>query len=626
MADKVLEAIGPGLCRTFDRADEVMFDLACAAGNDQGQHRYFDGMRLLRLRRGVIIERFREQVAAAWRVQSTMRAAGARQAATPDGMALELVSEEELEQRLAIDGIVARSEVAMGLALAELQACLSARLGRGLNAVDCAIGPRGLAEAMRDALGPVDVSLKARLVLLECFECEVLGALPETYRRVTEFLSIGSPLLRRSEPDGHRRVPHAVGAGPQQATSATAGTVGAAASPGRARIAPAVVPVRGSGAGRMAVSTSRSGAARANVDSGPERAEAADVETTRTLVVADAVQRLFETSGMVFDEAPQLEAAIGRLQVPVIRVAMAQPALFSDAEHPVRRFLTELARWTRRWGRHPPSDAILLKRLGAVHALAEGDIHARLGFFDAEARFMERSAAEQLRRAQLVERRAREAAQGKARLADAEGKVAELVSGWPELLQLPAELGELALSRWPRYLVLLSLRHGPTGLPWHEAVSLLADLAASVAGRGPQALDANVLTRGVLATGGHRDEVDRYCRVFQAWRTRPAPGHDRSRIHQPLRGDDCAVGHEPPVLDLDDLLPGRVFDMVQDDGRPCRIKLSWIGKQGARYLFVDGRGLKCVELDRKTVLAMLAAGRILPVDFDTRSRSAVGAA
>jgi hypothetical protein len=561
-ADLMLQAIDPGLCRTFDRADEAMFDLACAAGNDEGQHRYFDGMRLLRLGRDAIIERFRENVVAAWRVQESMRAVGARQVSTSEGMALELVSEEELEQRLAVDGMVSRSEVSMGLAIADLQACLSARLGRGLNAVDCAIGPRGLAEAMREALDPVDLSLKTRLVLLECFEGEVLGVLPDAYKRVMEILSNGSSPIRKSESDDRRR----------SAAAASTRTAVADASAIRAQAALESVPFRGLGSDRLVASAPRQGTDRAYADSGSAREPTANLKTTRALAVTDAVQRLFERSGMVFDKAPELEAAIRRLQVPVIKVAMEQPALLEDAEHPVRRFLAELARWTRRWGRHPPSDATLLERLGAVHALANGDLDARLGFFEVEAGFMERATADQLRRARLAERRTREAALGKARLAESERQVAELVSGWPELLQLPAELGELALSRWPRYLVLLSLRHGQAGVPWREAVSMLADLAAGAAGRGPQALDADVLTRGVLATGGHRDEVDRYCCAFKSLRTRPAPGHDRAQDRRPPRSNDHAVRQDPPALEPGDLRPGYQDRRMVESARPSRLR------------------------------------------------------
>lgn len=633
LPELVMRLLDPGLDRTFDFADEALFDLSCHAGNDHGQHRYFEGLRQLRLARKAIHKRFRELVIERWRVQTGMRAAGALQTSSPEGMALELISEEELEQRLTVDGIVARSEVAMGAVLPRLQIALSTRLGRGLHAVDCAIGPRGLCEAILGASGTIDVSLTVRLVLLECFESLVISLLPDIYPDVIRVLADGVGVAANVEAIAPAPGRAALDASRGRDAPPSQRSAGALKAPAD-HVEPAkrVHAVDSRIAGRSAIEARNAGGLRAVALGGfhaqPESAgtrlagvdrEIPDRSSARAIIVADAVQKLFKGAGMAPDMAPELEAAVYRLEVPMVRVALAQPQLLKDPEHPARRFLAQLARFTRRWGRHPPSDAALLDRLAGAHRLADGDVRARIAFFENEALFLERAAADQLRRVQLTEQRAREAETGKARLRDAEAFVSRLLDRWPELKRLPAPLGDVTHKRWPRYLVLLRLRKAEGGAEWDEAVALLDSLAAAVEGRGPPTIDTAVLAKGLLATGGYLEDVDRCVDALRAMRARaPAPAPRKiARAPEP-----AAIVKAPPKLDgeaavLATLRTGRRFSIAQMDGQRCQIKLSWIGKQGRRYLFVDRAGQKFAELDLDEVLAMCADGRIAALDDDS---------
>lgn len=605
----VMGVAAEGLARAFDAADEALFDLSCRAGNDQGQSRYFDGMRQLRLGRESILETFRETVLAGWRLQTGMRAGGARQAASPEGLSLDLVSEEELEERLAVDGIVARCESGMGHSLADLQKALNANLGRGMDVSDCAIGPRGLCDSVREACAQVSLSLNVRLVVLQCFEAQAMPRLPDVYSRVAALLSTA----RVAAPNAPGATSQTRGADVQRPVASVENRVPTPLRPAAVPPAgPASIAARAGPKPSAPASTAKPFDRPGTQQTGSTQrhspaASATDTRAKASVAAADAIQRIMQDAGMALDLAPELETALRRLEVPLVRLAIADPQMLKDSGHPARMFIAELAGWTRRWGRHPPTDAMLLDRLGKFHALTKDDLNAQIEFFEREAAFMARAASNQLRRAQLAEQRAREAERGKARLREAEAEVAELMADWPDLLHLPAPLADMALGRWPRYLVLMRLR-GARGSPeWREAVAVLDDLSAAVQGRGPRSVDAVVLAKGVIATGGHVDEVDQCVRVLSSMRPL-APARPPTRGVAPeqtpaVRGPEDNSG-------IDHLRPGRSFTLLQQDGHACRVKLAWIGQQGRRFLFVDRNGLKYAEFAREEVEALSATGKL----------------
>ena len=205
-------------------------------------------------------------------------------------------------------------------------------------------------------------------------------------------------------------------------------------------------------------------------------------ETGRSLgyldaVTADIVATLFD---FIFDDdaiADPIKALIGRIQIPVLKVAMADKTFFSSKAHPARRLLDGISRAAVRCGPNAGHDDPLYARVAEIIEHLQGeltqdtDLFQRLcgeldAFLDSQEAMADERAAEM---APLVA--AEEKRQMATRAAD------QALAGWLAM-PLPAVLTDLLAHEWRSLLVDRHL--GGDNDAWTAAVGTVADLVASV--------------------------------------------------------------------------------------------------------------------------------------------------
>ena len=194
-------------------------------------------------------------------------------------------------------------------------------------------------------------------------------------------------------------------------------------------------------------------------------------------VTVDIVATLFD---FIFDDpavADPIKALVGRLQIPVLKVAMLDKTFFSSKSHPGRRLLDSISRAAARCGPDAGHDDPLYAHISSLVERLQSEFSKDASLFDVLCGdlndFLEQQEYEAdvraIKAAPLVaERERRELA---AVAADA------VLSAWLSL-PLPAVVTDLLTHEWRALLVREYLGDDPAG--WENAVSTAGDLVASI--------------------------------------------------------------------------------------------------------------------------------------------------
>ncbi len=207
------------LAHMFDQADDALFEMADRAASNHDQNIYFESMRELRIRRRGMEMEFVKRFDAAF------LALGNRDSGSQDEdidiMSLSLVHDNEIEEMLAIEGMVSRAMIEC----AEELSLLSMRFDSLVDSVRIVnannpIRPQAICEFFAATCSSLDVDIKARLVVLKLFEKFVAREFAKLYQTLNRDLAEDGVLANISLADNvrRRRRPGNSASGPQRQT------------------------------------------------------------------------------------------------------------------------------------------------------------------------------------------------------------------------------------------------------------------------------------------------------------------------------------------------------------------------------------------------------------------------
>jgi hypothetical protein len=498
-------------------ADDALFALAEKAGSDKDQALYFDSMRELRIKRKGMERTFSREIQAAF--EALQRVQPATEAATqPEELGIEgfqLVQDDELEEGLAVDTMVKKARAVNEVALNQIVTRLDTVVPtRRVDASNNPVDPLVIANAFRTAARSLDLEIKAKLIVYKLFERHVMNVLEEVYSDINAFLAqngilpdLASKVVTKrrrrsgaSEPGNPAR-DHAESNRGDVGTEGDSGEILAVLhellAATKARTGQAMEP---SAAGQPAVETSTLLEALTRVQAqAPVITQPNQLKETIGQVLPAQVARNGQAFGQANDDVidiismlfdfilgdrnlpDEMKAIIGRLQIPMLKVALIDKSFFAKAAHPARKLLNEMARAGLGWspgeaghqgGLKPKMEAIVARVLEEFDD--DPSLFAEL-LEDFEA-FLE----EQQRKAEMIEARTRQAEEGRAKTeaarTAADALLRQLTSGWV----LPETVNVLLMEAWRHVLFLCFLREGPDGEPWKQAVKTAEDLMASL--------------------------------------------------------------------------------------------------------------------------------------------------
>jgi hypothetical protein len=329
-------------------------------------------------------------------------------------------------------------------------------------------------------------------------------------------------------------------------------------------------------------------------------------------------------------------ALIRRLQLPLLRVALQDRAFFVRGRHPARQLLNTVAESAARWLDQDDYDPQLLLPLQqAVTHVVENYDGDDAVFATSNAK-LETHLQEQVRKAELLERRHVEAARGKEKLEVAKQRAAETLNAIIGEQRLAKFVRALLTQAWADVLTLTLLRQGEGSEDWTRQVEATRKIVAAC-GRDDAPADPE-LTAHVAAAlaqvGYHADEAGV---IAQRLTSRVPEGEDdpasRTELAVKLKAR-ARLGEDPDKAKRPKLPPrtpeeqaryeqlrvmpfGAWIEFVTNQqGDVVRRRLSWFSPITDNALFVNQRGKRVGEQSLDSLARMVAAGqaRIVTVE------------
>ena len=620
----------------------------------------------------------------------------------PAWQSLELVDPLAQELSMLLDQLGARGDARHAGALHELGYRLAVLIAAPpLEGAALPLGPHALATAFHQASAEIELPPKHQLLLLKTFDQRVIHALGPLYDKLNlhlqsegilpqlRSLSVPRQVAKRPRPDSEqpaaRELPSA--SAPAEATASNAGEGGSIAvleslrdllaqqrsghvgaqGSGRAASESELQTALGALQQHLAQVTDHAtrelrSAARlreellAQLNLGkPPGAPATELSSEQGDTV-ELVAGLFEQLGEQLQKGSNANALLSNLQVPMLRMAVADKAFFERREHPARRLLDTVTSVAHDWldGTDDETNRPLASKLEQLVNRASQEPPST-GLYTSLLADIEHHLGLLTRKAQAAERRHVEAAQGRERLDQARQRAGELMA--ERFARSPPRglLRALLDRAWTDVLALTLLRHGEDSETFSAQLSITDQLLGTLPIGDRHQLQQDVES-GLQQIGMHAEEsVQVAQRLIGAG---PEPVADlpsatdlalRLKKHHRLgeqpqvqsTSDDGSAGIEsaapavPPSAPraaepsprdrrveqhLRSLPFGSWFEFVDaTTGQISQRKLAWYSPMSGRCLLVSRRGQRSDEMSLVELAHEIASGRVSEVQDQRES-------
>jgi len=656
----------------FENLDDDLFQLADKSASDLLQTRYFEAMRELRKLRHPIQDAMLRSVLdrfdAFWSGQGADQLPAAMEG---DSEELALVTEEDLEENLAVTAVVAKAENQYHRALYALGQRFGHMLGVGEVAVaDNPLSPRVLVEGFRRGLNLWEGELPVKLVIFKLFERHVIsyiggmyddmndvlvtaGVLPKIVQQVKRYPVAPSVKRSRGESD-EQAVEDVASAARESEAELSSNLLGVISDLLASRRAGNGVDVqlmhlpvvpstqlvsvlhnlqRDTLAEPVSTLTEaleiretlhQDLSIKLELGSGEHRVKRLDEPDQDIL---DVITMLFD---FILDDAnlpDPMKALLSRLQIPMVKVAMLDKNFFSHKTHPARRLLNNLARavvgWVDDGDRTPQS---LYGRVEAVVTRVLTDFVDDVTLFDVLDKEFTSIQEREGRSAQVAEERMTQVTRGQEHLRVARRRVEEVIKEClGDLEGLPEPATELLNEPWRDVLLLAYLREGEESETWCQAVEVAHRLVWSVTPKVEQQDRQELLKvipdllrrmrEGLANISYDQHKAATLFKELQACHIGALRGKlpEQAPITRPVLHEIEEERRPAPMQDsfyhqARGLAVGQWLEWEQD-GRRLRGKLAWKSDITGSQVFVNRKGLKNAEMTVDSLAGLLREGK-----------------
>jgi hypothetical protein len=526
LRDKARQQLQICLRELFDKVDDAMFELADKANNNHDQNIFFDSMREVRIRRRAMETAFFRSIdirfaqlldPTAYRDESQ---SGEKNISLDD---LSLVKNDELEEMVAVDGMINKANEQYAESIQHLTLRIDHLVPTKVYQKNNPLGVDVICNAFTDATKILSVDVKAKLVLFKLFDNIIMTKLGKLFSALNQTLIDANilPSLKEdirpkksaaSTADNKDQIGLGIGSEFNLGGSARGDSGGFIQSYDEATnqvlhqlrnllganrtSAPASLP--GEEVATQDLIKILSRAQQQNTLSAPVapvnlRHLLADLLRSETQTAAsinqvdddviNLVSMMFE---FILDDrnlAAPMKALIGRLQIPMVKVAIADKTFFSKGGHPARRLLNELAMACLGWQESSEEN----QRKDSLYNKMEETVRTVLTDFDTDMSIFERLLVDfrsfldkEKRRAQILEQRTIDAEDGKAKSERARAQVDAELNRICANTELPMAVSKLLREAWANVMFITSLKQGVDSDEWRNASVTAQQLVWSV--------------------------------------------------------------------------------------------------------------------------------------------------
>lgn len=703
--DKAAQQLKESLQTLFDNADDTLFEMADRAHNNAEQNVFFEAMRDLRLKRKSIERNFLDKFFEAFLRLGQYEIAEPILSEPVSFDKLALVHNDDLERTVAIDAMVTKVVNRDGVALSQLTTRLNELIPQPLTDETNPLGPTLLCDFFLQAGRNLGVEIKVKLIILKLFEKYALTNADQLYEEANLLLISAGVLPDLKVLPSRRSTDRSAGAATEAQRADSAALVQAAEKLDKSvqevfsALQELLVHVRGNltprpdnNAEARPISSQDLLRLLSHLQQYVPRAENPDdfdlrAQLEQLIGRVSARSGKFRTVGTIDEDVinlvsmlfefilddrnlpGSLRALIGRLQIPMLKVAVIDKSFFSRGSHPARRLLNEIASAALGWGGRDDSqrDSLYTRIDQIVQRLLHDFVDDPAIFTELLVDFLAFTSDER-RRSELLEQRTRDAEEGRALAELARQRVQQALNDRLLGRTLPEVVVRLLQEAWSKVLLLTCLKHGEQSGEWKAGLQAMDDLIWSVEPHEePDARQRLLeLVPGLLkslrdglssaafdpfATSEFFSQLEAlHVQAFNHV-ARPAGEADEVAADEPGDGPTMMAVVEEIVLvapgeqvisepslhlpendeglmQVDKLRLGSWVEIQEDEDHKLRCKLAAIVEPSGRYVFVNRTGMKVLEKTRMGLAVEFRRGTIRVLDdsllFDRALESVLG--
>jgi len=501
----------------LDKVDDALFDRVNQSENAADHSVYFDTMREMRLKRSDINAEFKKRFRELSEeiIQRVREASKDNKGDTGDDpeLKLEMLDETALEESLAVTNMVSKIRNVCHEELFPLDKRMALIMGqKEIGQDDNPLGPQIICQAFRDACSVVQTSVEVKLIILKLFDIHVIGETQELYEAINDLLiekgvlpTVRREVVKRAGANkggvGKAASDSAPGAAqaahdPVADEAATAGLMNAlqqvmnatVGSPGAVSEAQAKVrhtEVLGSltalqhgnalaGAGGMPViDPALVGAGNTNILRELKAANVTEGMGQIDVVMFDVVSMMFDFI-LDDDNVPDpMKALIGRLQIPMLKVALIDKSFFSKRSHPARRLLNTLAEAALGWNEGHDDGGAYYGRIESYVRKVLEEFEDSIDVFDVVLEELQAFLADQEQVAEETAQDSANALESRERLEQARLRAQETTAKSFHGKPIPDVIQKFFHNRWKELLVFCYFDQGEEGESWRKAVETM---------------------------------------------------------------------------------------------------------------------------------------------------------
>jgi len=374
--DMALQILMQSFDGFFSRLEEIFFELAEKTHDRNLRDMYFAARAETQTKKTLIAEEFKQRFIQAFNTRtedlaSNQRASGFFKIDNPP-TELSLVANDEYEESISAHRVANSLKETGGDNLRQLEQRLARLLPFDVGDAGSPISPETICEALVGACRQLESGLDARLVAIKAFEDQLANSVADVYRHVNDFLiqhniqpvGLAAPVARGVQAPGISAA--------RSGGGATRPAVETTAASGREMVSVSVPAALAHhfemlANGESIAVTERSqgelhflNQLQRRMPKGEQSGEGVHPERDNLvslLLNTQWAQKLPQVDAMtlnvvalMFDHmfederlSDAIKGLIGRLQIPVLKVALLDPSFFSRKNHPARSLVDRLA-------------------------------------------------------------------------------------------------------------------------------------------------------------------------------------------------------------------------------------------------------------------------------------------
>lgn len=517
LRDKARQQLQLYLRELFDKVDDAMFELADKANNNQDQNIFFDSMREVRIRRRAMETAFFRNIDISFArlLDPAAYQDEKRSAEKPFSLdELSIVKNDELEEMVAVDGMINKANEQFAELIQHLTLRIDHLVPTKVYQKNNPLGVDIICSAFTGAAEKLDIDVKAKLVMFKIFDNLVMTKLGKLFEALNQTLidanilpSLKAELRPAKRPAAQPHGDHfgqglsaELGGGLQsydeqtnQVLSQLRNLLGSNRNasqlqlPGEEITSKDLIKIL-SLAQQQNIAATQPVAAPKNLRGflndllHHENESAAAINQVDDDVI-NLVSMMFE---FILDDrnlAAPMKALIGRLQIPMVKVAIADKTFFSRGGHPARRLLNEMAMaclgWQESSDENQRKDSLFAKMEELVRTILS-EFDTDIGIFDRLLLDFRSFLDKEKRRAQILEQRTIDAEDGKAKSERARGQVDAELNRVSVGRELPLAVTKLLREAWANVMFITALKQGVDSDEWRSCSITAQQLIWSV--------------------------------------------------------------------------------------------------------------------------------------------------